>query len=93
MRSLPARGEGRSDRTRLNQLKRCARNRSGHAILVLSAFLLPDLEDSASDLQRVTHHQSGKILVGVAGDRRHRGLCCVIHQMRVVQADTDAPIA
>ena len=24
-------------------LKRCARNRSGHAILVLSAFLLPEL--------------------------------------------------
>ncbi len=27
----------------LNLLKRCARNRSGHAILVLSAFLVPEL--------------------------------------------------
>jgi hypothetical protein len=35
-------GRGLS-RTQLNTLKRCARNRSGHAILVLSAFLLPDL--------------------------------------------------
>ncbi len=43
LRNLPARGAGRSDRARLNQLKCCARNRSGHAILVLSAFLLPDL--------------------------------------------------
>ncbi len=43
LRSLPARDAGRGDRGRLNQLKRCARNRSGHAILVLSAFLLPDL--------------------------------------------------
>lgn len=43
LRSLPARGAGRSDRGRLNLLKRSARNRSGHAILVLSAFLLPDL--------------------------------------------------
>lgn len=34
---------GRQDRAQLNSLKRCARNRSGHAILVLSAFLLPDL--------------------------------------------------
>lgn len=31
------------DRTRLNLLKRCARNRSGHAILVLASFLVPDL--------------------------------------------------
>ena len=31
------------NREQLNRLKRCARNRSGHAILVLSAFLLPDL--------------------------------------------------
>ena len=30
-------------RAQLNMLKRCARNRSGHAILVLSAFLLPEL--------------------------------------------------
>ncbi len=43
LRSLPARRDGRSDRARLNRLKRCARNRSGHAILVLSAFLLPHL--------------------------------------------------
>jgi hypothetical protein len=34
---------GRPTRAELNLLKRCARNRSGHAILVLSAFLLPDL--------------------------------------------------
>jgi hypothetical protein len=33
----------RLTRTQLNTLKRCARNRSGHAILVLSAFLLPEL--------------------------------------------------
>lgn len=30
-------------RAELNLLKLCARNRSGHAILVLSAFLVPDL--------------------------------------------------
>jgi hypothetical protein len=30
-------------RAEMNLLKRCARNRSGHAILVLSAFLVPDL--------------------------------------------------
>ncbi|HEX3754712.1 MAG TPA: hypothetical protein VHV26_06515 [Rhizomicrobium sp.] len=35
--------EGGLSRSRLAMLKRCARNRSGHAILVLSAFLLPDL--------------------------------------------------
>jgi hypothetical protein len=34
---------GGLDRTELNRLKLCARNRSGHAILVLSAFLLPDI--------------------------------------------------
>jgi len=32
----------RLSRAQLNMLKRCARNRSGHAILVLSAFLLPE---------------------------------------------------
>ncbi len=32
-----------SARARLEFLKQCAQNRSGHAILVLSAFLLPDL--------------------------------------------------
>jgi hypothetical protein len=31
------------DRRRLGPLKQCARNRSGHAIIVLSAFLLPEL--------------------------------------------------
>jgi hypothetical protein len=30
-------------RAELNLLKRCARNRSGHAILMLSAFLVPEL--------------------------------------------------
>lgn len=35
--------DGRLTRGQLNTLKRCARNRSGHAILVLSAFLLPEL--------------------------------------------------
>jgi hypothetical protein len=34
---------GELDRAQLNLLKRCARNRSGHAILVLSAFLVPEL--------------------------------------------------
>ena len=34
---------GATDRAQLNLLKRCARNRSGHAILVLSAFLVPEL--------------------------------------------------
>ncbi|MGR4865688.1 hypothetical protein [Caulobacter sp. LARHSG274] len=34
---------GRLTRGQLGTLKRCARNRSGHAILVLSAFLLPEL--------------------------------------------------
>ena len=34
---------GRLDRAQLNLLKCCARNRSGHAILVLSAFLVPEL--------------------------------------------------
>ncbi|HUO97656.1 MAG TPA: hypothetical protein VMU01_03265 [Rhizomicrobium sp.] len=37
-----ARG-GPLGRAELNLLKRCARNRSGHAILVLSAFLVPEL--------------------------------------------------
>lgn len=32
-----------SSRSRLNLLKRCARNRSGHAILVLASFLLPQI--------------------------------------------------
>lgn len=32
-----------SSRSRLNLLKRCARNRSGHAILVLTSFLLPEI--------------------------------------------------
>lgn len=36
-------GAGRLGRGQLDRLKRCARNRSGHAILVLSAFLLPEL--------------------------------------------------
>jgi hypothetical protein len=36
-------GRRRLSRARLETLKRCARNRSGHAILVLSAFLLPEL--------------------------------------------------
>nr|MEA2799095.1 hypothetical protein [Phenylobacterium sp.] len=36
-------GGRRLTRGQLNTLKRCARNRSGHAILVLSAFLLPEL--------------------------------------------------
>ena len=36
-------GGRRLGRGQLNTLKRCARNRSGHAILVLSAFLLPEL--------------------------------------------------
>jgi hypothetical protein len=43
LRITPVPREGRLSRARLNMLKRCARNRSGHAILVLSAFLLPDL--------------------------------------------------
>jgi hypothetical protein len=34
---------GESARSQLNFLKCCARNRSGHAILVLSAFLVPEL--------------------------------------------------
>jgi hypothetical protein len=34
---------GGLDRAQLNRLKLCARNRSGHAILVLSAMLLPEL--------------------------------------------------
>jgi hypothetical protein len=34
---------GRADRRQLGLLKQCARNRSGHAIIVLSAFLLPKL--------------------------------------------------
>jgi hypothetical protein len=40
-----ARGSPRGalNRAQLNSLKRCARNRSGHAILVLTAFLLPDI--------------------------------------------------
>lgn len=33
----------RLSRSELGLLKRCARNRSGHAILVLSAFLVPEL--------------------------------------------------
>ncbi len=40
---LGDRSRGGLDRAGLNLLKRCARNRSGHAILVLSAFLVPDL--------------------------------------------------
>ena len=36
-------GGRRLDRAQMSTLKRCARNRSGHAILVLSAFLLPEL--------------------------------------------------
>jgi hypothetical protein len=36
-------GGRRLGREQLNTLKRCARNRSGHAILVLAAFLLPEL--------------------------------------------------
>jgi hypothetical protein len=34
---------GALGRAQLNRLKLCARNRSGHAILVLSAFLLPEI--------------------------------------------------
>ena len=34
---------GAINRSELSLLKRCARNRSGHAILVLSAFLVPEL--------------------------------------------------
>lgn len=34
---------GYLSRAQLNLLKRCARNRSGHAILVLSAFLVPEI--------------------------------------------------
>jgi len=34
---------GKRERAQLNMLKCCARNRSGHAILVLSAFLVPEL--------------------------------------------------
>lgn len=37
------RSRGSLDRVQLHHLKLCARNRSGHAILVLSAFLLPEL--------------------------------------------------
>jgi hypothetical protein len=37
------RPRGSLDRAQLNRLKHCARNRSGHAMLVLSAFLLPEL--------------------------------------------------
>jgi hypothetical protein len=37
------RSRGGLGRSQLNLLKRCARNRSGHAILVLSAFLVPEL--------------------------------------------------
>ena len=36
-------GRRKLNRRDLNLLKRCARNRSGHAILVLSAFLVPEL--------------------------------------------------
>lgn len=36
-------GGRRLNRSQLAALKRCARDRSGHAILVLSAFLLPEL--------------------------------------------------
>jgi len=35
--------DGTLTRAQLNLLKRCARNRSGHAILVLSAFLVPEI--------------------------------------------------
>lgn len=34
---------GSLNRSKLGLLKRCARNRSGHAILVLSAFLVPEM--------------------------------------------------
>jgi hypothetical protein len=37
------RARGSLDRPQLNRLKLCARDRSGHAMLVLAAFLLPDL--------------------------------------------------
>lgn len=37
------RGVSACDRRHLGLLKQCARNRSGHAIIVLSAFLLPKL--------------------------------------------------
>ncbi len=43
LRTTPAAAGRGLSRAQLNMLKRCARNRSGHAILVLSAFLLPDL--------------------------------------------------
>ncbi|KAA1003841.1 hypothetical protein FVF58_34730 [Paraburkholderia panacisoli] len=36
--------EARPGRSELNALRQCASNRSGHAILVLSAFLLPELD-------------------------------------------------
>ena len=43
LRAMRAGAGGRLTRGQLGALKRCARNRSGHAILVLSAFLLPEL--------------------------------------------------
>jgi hypothetical protein len=43
LRKSPSGSDREFRRARLNILKRCARNRSGHAILALSGFLLPDL--------------------------------------------------
>ena len=43
LRLKTARSGGGVDRGQLALLKQCARDRSGHAILVLSAFLLPAL--------------------------------------------------
>jgi hypothetical protein len=40
---LPGRLRSATPRSRLAQLRQCARDRSGHAIGVLSAFLLPDI--------------------------------------------------
>lgn len=43
LRLTRGRARGGLDGAQLNLLKRCARNRSGHAILVLSTFLVPEL--------------------------------------------------
>jgi hypothetical protein len=40
---MRAAASARASRSRLHELKLCARDRSGHAILVLSSFLVPDI--------------------------------------------------
>ncbi|MGF6970976.1 hypothetical protein OKW43_008071 [Paraburkholderia sp. WC7.3g] len=44
LRLARAYSDARPGRSELNALRQCASNRSGHAILVLSAFLLPELD-------------------------------------------------